>query len=263
MQPILVRSVLVFGTALLVAACSTAPDKISANYVSPLQYQDYSCRQIGSELMRVNRKVIEVTGAQQDEADGDAGAMAVGLILFWPALFFLAGEDREHELANLKGEYEALETVAIQKDCDIADELRLAQAQRDTYAEKVRKEKEASGSLGEDYDFGGSGSSAKPSSAPPQSTSTTRTVSMQNTMDSDADTVETVRTTMPQDSSDSTSVRTVWDYEARQFGRERCGEQAGYPQFIGFRDHDERFVVPCESGESLVLSCSRYGCTEL
>lgn len=40
--------------------------------------------------------------------------MGVGLVLFWPALFFLAGDDQKEELARLKGEYEALEKASIQ-----------------------------------------------------------------------------------------------------------------------------------------------------
>ncbi|MEA3643102.1 MAG: hypothetical protein VBE63_24640 [Lamprobacter sp.] len=43
--------------------------------------------------------------------------MGVGLVLFWPALFFLAGDDQKEELSRLKGEYEALQQAAIRQDC--------------------------------------------------------------------------------------------------------------------------------------------------
>ena len=99
--------------------CSTSPDKITASYVSPIQYQNYSCNQIKSELYRINRKVSEVTGQQRSEATKDAIAMGVGLVLFWPALFFLIGDDKKEELARLKGEYDALESAAIQKECEL------------------------------------------------------------------------------------------------------------------------------------------------
>lgn len=124
------------------AGCASSPDTISAAYVSPLQYSSYSCNQTKAELMRVNRKVMEVTGAQEDEANKDAVAVGVGLVLFWPALFFLMGDDRKDELARLKGEYEALETVAIQKECDIAEEIKEAQKQRMEY-KKMRQEQYA------------------------------------------------------------------------------------------------------------------------
>lgn len=62
--------------------CATRPEKISAAYVSPLQYQTYSCSQVGQELARVNRKILELTSSQQKEADKDAVALGVGLVLF-------------------------------------------------------------------------------------------------------------------------------------------------------------------------------------
>ena len=126
--------------ALGIAGCSTAPDKISAAYVSPLQYSPYDCEQIGMELQRVNRRVIEVSGAQQKDADKDAVAMGVGLVLFWPALFFLAGDDHSDELARLKGEYDALESAAIQKKCSIAEQLKIARMEREK-AKAQAKEK--------------------------------------------------------------------------------------------------------------------------
>jgi len=125
------------------SGCASQPDKISAAYVSPLQYTSYSCQQTKAELLRVNRKVVEVSGVQEDEANKDAVAMGVGLVLFWPALFFLMGDDKKDELARLKGEYEALETAAIQKECDIAGELQEARKQREEYNKK-RQEKYAS-----------------------------------------------------------------------------------------------------------------------
>ena len=117
---------LILIVAFLSSGCATSPDKIRATYVSPLQYYGLSCEQIREEMIRVSAKVGEVTGVQQSEATKDAWAMGVGLILFWPALFFLMGSDKKAELGRLKGEYEALETVAIRKNCGFAAELEKA-----------------------------------------------------------------------------------------------------------------------------------------
>lgn len=114
-------------------ACASKSDNISAAYVSPLQYQGYNCNQIRSELARVSRRVNEVAGVQDSQASKDSVALGVGMVLFWPALFFMIGKDKEEELARLKGEYEALEQAAIQKDCDIAQEIEKA---RDMEAER-------------------------------------------------------------------------------------------------------------------------------
>ena len=60
------------SVALGAAGCSSSPEKISAAYVSPIQYSPYDCDQIGMELIRVNRKVVEVSGVQKKAADRDA-----------------------------------------------------------------------------------------------------------------------------------------------------------------------------------------------
>jgi hypothetical protein len=105
----------------LTSACATNPDKISAQYVSPLAYQGYNCDQIRTELVRVSSRVSEVTGQQRKQASNDALAMGVGLVIFWPALFFLAGgSDKKDELGRLKGEYDALQVSANEKSCNFA-----------------------------------------------------------------------------------------------------------------------------------------------
>lgn len=105
------------------SGCATRPENISGAYVSPLTYQNYDCEQIRSELARVSRKVAELTGSQRKAANRDAVAMGVGLVIFWPALFFLMGSDKKEELARLKGEYEALQEAAIQKKCFTPEEM--------------------------------------------------------------------------------------------------------------------------------------------
>ncbi|HBT32959.1 MAG TPA: hypothetical protein DEB15_09010 [Pusillimonas sp.] len=99
--------------------CASSADKIAPSYVSPLQYQNYDCEQLASEASRVHAAAV-ANGAQlNDAASNDAGITAAGAILFWPALFFLGGnEQKEAEYAKLRGEYEAIEKAAIQKKCD-------------------------------------------------------------------------------------------------------------------------------------------------
>jgi hypothetical protein len=124
-------------------ACASKSDNISAAYVSPLQYQGYNCNQIRSELSRVSRRVNEVAGVQDSQASKDSVALGVGMILFWPALFFMIGKDKEEELSRLKGEYEALEQTAIQKDCNVAKEIGAARemdTQRKAKAEENKKQ---------------------------------------------------------------------------------------------------------------------------
>ena len=116
-----IKSCVVVVLASFLIGCATAPEKLGATYVSPLQYKDYTCDQIGMEMQRVSRKVAELRGTLDKEASNDAAQMGIGLILFWPALFFLEGGDgvQAAQYSRLKGEFEALEQVAIQKNCSI------------------------------------------------------------------------------------------------------------------------------------------------
>lgn len=102
--------------------CASSPDKMTSSYISPIQYADYNCRQIGAELQRVNRRASDLYGHLKQTADNDNAQMAVGMVLFWPALFFLEGGDGPEaaEYTRLKGERDALEQVAVKKNCDPA-----------------------------------------------------------------------------------------------------------------------------------------------
>ena len=123
-----------------VSACASAPDKISAAYVSPMQYGSYDCDQIRAELIRVSAHVQEVSGVQNRAHHRDQWATGVGIVIFWPALFFLMEGDKKEELASLKGQYDALDEAAIQKKCPVADEIRAAQvAQAAQEAAKKQK----------------------------------------------------------------------------------------------------------------------------
>ena len=83
----------------------------------------------------------EVNGAQDKTASDDTTAMAVGMILFWPALFFIDSSDQRTEVARMKGEFDALEQAAIQKNCSVAKEIKAAREQEEA---RVAKQKSSS-----------------------------------------------------------------------------------------------------------------------
>lgn len=82
-----------------------------------MTYSQYSCDQLREEIARVGSQVDQVTGQQRSRAKTDAWAFGVGMVLFWPALFFMANGDQKEELARLKGEYDAIQINATQKQC--------------------------------------------------------------------------------------------------------------------------------------------------
>ncbi len=107
-------------TALIVlSACASQSEDIATQYTSDLIYQSYDCQQLGVEARRVDAG-IATTRMQVDKlANDDAAQMGVGLILFWPALFFLEGGDGPEaaQYARLKGEAVALQEASRKKKC--------------------------------------------------------------------------------------------------------------------------------------------------
>lgn len=114
------KKTIVALVAVSLVGCATNPDNISAAYVSPIQYQSYSCPQLREEATRVSSRAIQVSGAQSSKATTDAVAMTVGIVVFWPALFFLKGDGTTAaEVSRLKGEMDAIEQASIRKKCGI------------------------------------------------------------------------------------------------------------------------------------------------
>ena len=111
------------GAALLgtsLAACATYSEKIAPSYVSPVIYENLSCRQIAEEASRVSARAAHVAGVQDSQANKDNVLTAVTIVVFWPAAFFVGGDKQNAgELAQLKGSMDALEQASIRKNCGI------------------------------------------------------------------------------------------------------------------------------------------------
>jgi hypothetical protein len=106
------------GAAL--SACASSSDKITGSYVSPVQFQNHSCAQLSEEAQRLSSRVAELSGIQDQKASNDALVTGVAIVVFWPAAFLVSGNDQTAaELARLKGEFETIEKVSIQKNCGI------------------------------------------------------------------------------------------------------------------------------------------------
>ena len=108
-------------TGVLLASCAQDTSQIRPAYVSPLEYKDYDCDMLQAEAIRVTRQASELGARVNDTAETDDAQMAVGMILFWPALFFLEGEETAdtHQYAELKGRITAIEEASIRKKCGI------------------------------------------------------------------------------------------------------------------------------------------------
>lgn len=102
------------------AACASPSAEVTATYVSPEAYSGFTCTALGQEAQRVSARAAAAAGEQDRQAEADAVATGVALVLFWPAVFFLNGDDANAaELARLRGEMEAIEQANIQRGCGL------------------------------------------------------------------------------------------------------------------------------------------------
>src|SRR5215217_4646286 len=103
--------------AVALGACASKPENVRSQYISPAQYASYSCQDIEYDLRAISQQVHALSGQQRRRANQDAWATGVGIVVFWPALFFLIRGDKADDLARMKGEYDALATASRRKDC--------------------------------------------------------------------------------------------------------------------------------------------------
>ena len=103
--------------ALALSGCATAPEQIAANYVSPTAYSGQTCGQLNAQAQQLNARLATATGQQTQQANNDATMTAVALVLFWPAAFWIGGNDQGPAIAQMRGEAEAVRAAAIARGC--------------------------------------------------------------------------------------------------------------------------------------------------
>jgi hypothetical protein len=127
-QQVIMLSVLAVTVGSL--GCAKRSENVASAYVSPLAYEQYNCRQLAEEAGRVSQRGAELSGVQDRKRTGDIVATTAAVIVFWPAAFLVSGDDAQTaELARLKGEFEAIQKVSVQKGCSTRFETAQAGAQ--------------------------------------------------------------------------------------------------------------------------------------
>jgi hypothetical protein len=108
----------ILAIAVFAAGCATKSEEIMPSYVSPVLYQNYTCAQLGAEAQAVSQQAAIATGQQDKIRNDDVAKTTVGVILFWPVLLFNKGDGATAaNLANLKGQMQAIQQASIQKQC--------------------------------------------------------------------------------------------------------------------------------------------------
>src|SRR5689334_2364140 len=114
------RKLVALLTVLSLAGCASKAADIAPSYVSPMTYDSYTCPQLAAEAQRVSAAAAAASGQQDSQATKDAVATTVGVIIFWPTLFLIGGDKQNAaQLAQLKGQMDAIEQASIQKQCGI------------------------------------------------------------------------------------------------------------------------------------------------
>lgn len=141
-------------SVVLLSACASHPDDIDSAYVSPLKYKDYDCDQIALEMDHVGQRTNELYQRLDAEEEADAWQMGIGLVLFWPALFWLEGGDGPEaaEYAQLKGEFEALRETSVAKKCSLEEKQSPREIIESEQKQAADDAKEASSEAGAQFE---------------------------------------------------------------------------------------------------------------
>lgn len=108
-----------FAATILISGCAASPENNHVPYISPGQFQTYSCNELLAEIERIQTRVSQLTGNLDDKnPTKDKWVLGADLSLSWPALFALGGtKEQEAEYEQLKNEYDAIQQWAIIKQC--------------------------------------------------------------------------------------------------------------------------------------------------
>ena len=104
--------------AFCIVGCASKSSQITPSYISPVTYQNYTCEQLGLEAQTVSQQAVIASGQQDKVAHDDTVKTTVGLVFLWPVLLFNKGDGATaNNLANLKGQMQAIQQASIQKNC--------------------------------------------------------------------------------------------------------------------------------------------------
>lgn len=116
----MLKSTLSIVMVAVLSGCASKASNIEAAYVSSVPYQNLSCEQLATEAQAVSSRAHAAVATQNKKAADDTALMAVGLVVFWPALLFTSGDGASAaEVSRLKGEMQALQEASDRKGCKL------------------------------------------------------------------------------------------------------------------------------------------------
>ena len=96
--------------------CAKSPEIIAPSYVSEVSYQNWTCGQLAEETGRVSSALAQASSQQENARTADT----LGVLLIGLPVSSLSGDNIAPQIANLKGQTEAIRRAMIGKTCGIA-----------------------------------------------------------------------------------------------------------------------------------------------
>lgn len=113
-------TIAIIGSIAALTACAPRPETIQPTYTPTALYENLSCEQLVTEARTVSNRAHDAAGREHRHRVEDTVAVTAGVTVFWPALFFVHGADATTaEVAQLRGEMEAIETASNVNNCGI------------------------------------------------------------------------------------------------------------------------------------------------
>jgi hypothetical protein len=114
----------IIAASMALSACASSDPTNDPSYVSLVEYQNYSCKQITAEMNRISKRTddameVRVQANKNDQTNAVLGA-AVTALAITQGYSLYSGSDRDDnaiQINRLKSQYDALERLAIQKNC--------------------------------------------------------------------------------------------------------------------------------------------------
>lgn len=102
--------------ALAISSCAKRPDAIIPADIPMAAYTNYSCEQLGQEMIKEQTALSAISKAQNDAATGDA----VGVFLIGVPMSSTFGGDKEGQVSVAKGKVQAIQSAMMSKGCNTA-----------------------------------------------------------------------------------------------------------------------------------------------
>jgi hypothetical protein len=93
--------------------CAQAPEEVRPAYVSSVAYESWTCRQLGEEQARLQAALTAASSQQSQTRSNDVA----GWVFLGMPVASMSGGNVAPEIANYKGQIEAVQQAMIRKNC--------------------------------------------------------------------------------------------------------------------------------------------------